>query len=67
VYKFVPPVSPDLRRAGRSGIDSQNQSAKSSLHDWLVVEGAGGVRYRSPKQLKRDLMVKSKLPVILGA
>ncbi|HXM13640.1 MAG TPA: ATP-dependent dethiobiotin synthetase BioD, partial [Candidatus Eremiobacteraceae bacterium] len=45
VYKFVPPVSPDLaaRWAGTE-IDLNRITLPTSLHnDWLVVEGAGGV------------------------
>jgi len=45
VYKFVPPVSPDLaaRWAGVE-IDLNRITLPPSLmNDWLVVEGAGGV------------------------
>src|SRR5438067_11411029 len=45
VYKFVPPVSPDLaaRWAG-SEIDLSRINVPTSLlNDWLVIEGVGGV------------------------
>src|SRR3989454_11301410 len=45
LYKFVPPVSPDLaaRWAGVE-IDLGRINMPSSLiNDWLIVEGAGGV------------------------
>src|SRR5208282_4531359 len=45
VYKFVPPVSPDLaaRWAGVE-IDLNRINPPTSLmNDWLIVEGAGGV------------------------
>src|SRR5438445_7673294 len=70
VYKFVPPVSPDLaaRWAGVE-IDLNRVNLPSSLmNDWLVVEGAGGVLVPiNPKQFMLDMMVKFKLPVILAA
>ena len=70
VYKFVPPVSPDLaaRWAGVE-IDLARISAPTSLmNDWLIVEGAGGVLVPiNAKQFMLDMMVKFKLPVILAA
>jgi dethiobiotin synthetase len=70
VYKFVPPVSPDLaaRWAGTE-IDLGRINLPTSLHnDWLVVEGAGGVLVPiNQKQFMLDLMVKFMLPVILAA
>ncbi len=66
VYKFVPPVSPDLaaRWAGVE-IDLGRINMPSSLiNDWLIVEGAGGVLVPiNQKQFMLDLMVKFKLPV----
>src|SRR5256885_7745686 len=70
VYKFVPPVSPDLaaRWAGVE-IDLGRISMSNSLiNDWLIVEGAGGVVVPiNQKQFVLDLMVKFKLPVIVAA
>src|SRR3974377_1879479 len=70
VYKFVPPVSPDLaaRWAGVE-IDLGRINLPTTLvNDWLIVEGAGGVLVPiNPKQFMLDLMVKFKLPVILAA
>jgi len=70
IYKFVPPVSPDLaaRWAGVE-IDLGNVNMPTSLmNDWLVVEGAGGVLVPvNQKQFMLDLMVKFKLPVIVAA
>src|SRR5205809_737801 len=70
VYKFVPPVSPDLaaRWAGVE-IDLARINLPNHLsNDWLVVEGAGGVLVPiNQKQFVLDLMVKLKLPVILAA
>jgi len=70
VYKFVPPVSPDLaaRWAGVE-IDLGRISMPNSLiNDWLIVEGAGGVLVPiNQKQFVLDLMVKFKLPVIVAA
>jgi len=70
VYKFVPPVSPDLaaRWAGVE-IDLNRINLPTSLmNDWLVVEGLGGVLVPiNQKQFMLDLMVKFKLPVILAA
>src|SRR5712664_360449 len=70
VYKFVPPVSPDLaaRWAGVE-IDLAKINLPNHLtNDWLVVEGAGGVLVPiNQKQFVLDLMVKLKLPVILAA
>src|ERR1700730_16647731 len=65
VYKFVPPVSPDLaaRWAGTE-IELGRINLPTSLHnDWLVVEGAGGVLVPiNQKQFMLDLMVKFMLP-----
>jgi dethiobiotin synthetase len=70
VYKFVPPVSPDLaaRWAGTE-IDLTRINLPSSVqNDWLVVEGAGGVLVPiNQKQFMLDMMVKFMLPVILAA
>ena len=70
VYKFVPPVSPDLaaRWAGVE-IDLAKINLPNHLaNDWLVVEGAGGVLAPiNQKQFILDMMVKLKLPVILAA
>jgi len=70
VYKFVPPVSPDLaaRWAGVE-IDLAKINLPNHLtNDWLVVEGAGGVLVPiNQKQFVLDMMVKLKLPVILAA
>ncbi len=70
VYKFVPPVSPDLaaRWAGVE-IDLNRISLPTSLmNDWLIAEGAGGVLVPiNSKQFMLDLMVKFKIPVILAA
>ena len=70
VYKFVPPVSPDLaaRWAGVE-IDLERINLPTSLlNDWLIVEGLGGVLVPiNQKQFMLDLMVKFKLPVILAA
>jgi dethiobiotin synthetase len=70
VYKFVPPVSPDLaaRWAGVE-IDLGRINMPSSLiNDWLIVEGAGGVLVPiNQKQFMLDMMVKFKLPVIVAA
>jgi dethiobiotin synthase len=70
VYKFVPPVSPDLaaRWAGVE-IDLGRVNMPSSLvNDWLIVEGAGGVLVPiNQKQFVLDMMVKFKLPVIVAA
>src|SRR5437899_5170044 len=70
IYKFVPPVSPDLaaRWAGVE-IDLGRINMPSSLiNDWLIVEGAGGVLVPiNQKQFMLDLMVKFKLPVIVAA
>jgi dethiobiotin synthetase len=70
VYKFVPPVSPDLaaRWAGVE-IDLGRIALPSIMNnDWLVIEGAGGVLVPvNQKQFMLDLMVKLKLPVILAS
>ena len=70
VYKFVPPVSPDLaaRWAGTE-IDLGRINLPASLNsDWVVIEGVGGVLVPiNQKQFMLDLMVKFKLPVILAA
>jgi dethiobiotin synthetase len=70
VYKFVPPVSPDLaaRWAGVE-IDLARINLPTTLaNDWLIVEGAGGVLVPiNAKQFMLDLMAKFKLPVILAA
>jgi dethiobiotin synthetase len=70
VYKFVPPVSPDLaaRWAGVE-IDLGRINMPSSLiNDWLIVEGAGGVLVPiNQKQFMLDMMVKFKLPVVVAA
>jgi dethiobiotin synthetase len=70
VYKFVPPVSPDLaaRWAGVE-IDLAKINLPNHLaNDWLIVEGAGGVLVPiNQKQFILDMMVKLKLPVILAA
>jgi dethiobiotin synthetase len=70
VYKFVPPVSPDLaaRWAGVE-IDLAKINLPNHLtNDWLVVEGAGGVLVPiNQKQFVLDMMVKLRLPVILAA
>src|SRR5882762_729520 len=70
VYKFVPPVSPDLaaRWAGVE-IDLGRINMPGSLvNDWLIVEGAGGVLVPvNQKQFMLDLVVKFKLPVIVAA
>src|SRR5438309_12060488 len=67
VYKFVPPVSPDLaaRWAGVE-IDPRRISMPNSLIiDWLTVEGAGGALLPiNQKLLVLDVMVTFKLPVI---
>src|SRR5438477_7019291 len=70
VYKFVPPVSPDLaaRWAGVEIDLGRISMANSLVNDWLVVEGAGGVLVPiNQKQFVLDLMVKLKLQVILSA
>jgi len=60
VYKFVPPVSPDL--AARINMPN------SLINDWLIVEGAGGVLVPiNQKQFMLDMMAKFKLPVIVAA
>src|SRR2546430_11999171 len=67
VYKFVPPVSPDLaaRWAGVEIDLGRISMANSLINDWLIVEGAGGVLVPiNQKQFVLDLMVKFKLPVI---
>src|SRR6266566_4601273 len=68
VYKFVPPVSPDLaaRWAGVE-IDLGRINMPSSLiNDWLIVEGAGGVLVPiNQKQFMLDLMVKFQFPVFI--
>jgi dethiobiotin synthetase len=70
IYKFVPPVSPDLaaRWAGVE-IDLGKITLPSTMaNDWLVIEGAGGVLVPvNQKQFMLDLMAKLKLPVILAA
>jgi dethiobiotin synthase len=70
VYKFVPPVAPDLaaRWAGVE-IDLARIALPNHLtNDWLVVEGAGGVLVPiNQKQFILDMAVKLKLPVILAA
>lgn len=70
VYKFVPPVAPDLaaRWAGVE-IDLARITLPTHLtNDWLVVEGAGGVLVPiNQKQFILDMAVKLKLPVILAA
>ena len=70
VYKFVPPVSPDLaaRWAGTE-IELGRINLPSSLsNDWVVIEGVGGVLVPiNQKQFMLDMMVKFKLPVILAA
>ena len=70
VYKFVPPVSPDLaaRWAGVE-IDLGRIALPSIMNnDWLVIEGAGGVLVPvNQQQFMLDLMVKLKLPVILAS
>src|SRR5208283_3685717 len=61
VYKFVPPVSPDLaaRWAGVE-IDLNRLNLPTSLmNDWLIVEGAGGVLVPiNSRQFMLDMMVK---------
>ena len=69
VYKFVPPVSPDLaaRWAGVEIDLNRINPPTSLLNDWLIVEGAGGVLVPiNGKQFMLDMMVKFKLPVISG-
>ena len=70
VYKFVPPVSPDLA-ARWAGVEIDLARINLPTHlsnDWLVVEGAGGVLVPiNQKQFVLDLMVKLKLTVILAA
>src|SRR5260370_11111397 len=70
VYKFVPPVSPDLaaRWAGTE-IDLARINLPTSLNnDWVVIERVGGVLVPiNQKQFILDMMVKVKLPVILAA
>src|SRR3982074_22785 len=70
VYKFVPPVSPDLaaRWAGVE-IDLARINLPTSLsNDWGVSGGGGGVLVPiNGKQFMLDLMAKFKLPVILAA
>jgi len=70
VYKFVPPVSPDLaaRWAGVEIDLSKINLPASIANDWLVVEGVGGVLVPiNNKQFMLDMMVKFKLPIILAA
>jgi len=65
VYKFVPPVSPDLaaRWAGTE-IELGRISLPSSLsNDWVVIEGVGGVLVPiNQKQFMLDMMVNSSCP-----
>ena len=60
VYKFVPPVSPDLaaRWAGTE-IDLGRINPPNILNnDWLVIEGVGGVLVPiNQKQFMLDMMV----------
>jgi dethiobiotin synthetase len=70
VYKFVPPVSPDLaaRWAGVEIDLARIMLPSTTSNDWLVIEGVGGVLVPvNPKQFMLDLMVRLKLPVILAA
>src|ERR1700738_5317277 len=70
VDTFVPPVSPDLaaRWAGPE-LDLRRINLPRRLeHDWVVIEGVGGVLVPiNQKQFMLDMMVKFKLPVILAA
>src|SRR5437762_7246049 len=70
VYKFVPPVSPDLaaRWAGVEIDLARSDIPGSLINDWSIVEGAGGLLVPvNQKQFMLDLMVKFKLPVIVAA
>ncbi len=70
VYKFVPPVSPDLaaRWAGVEIDLGRINMPNSLINDWLIVEGAGGVLVPiNQKQFMLDMMAKFKLPVIVAA
>jgi dethiobiotin synthetase len=70
VYKFVPPVSPDLaaRWAGTEIDLGRINLPPAAANDWLVVEGIGGVLVPlNQKQFVLDMMIKFKLPVILAA
>jgi dethiobiotin synthetase len=70
VYKFVPPVAPDLaaRWAGVEIDLNRIVPPNNLMNDWLVVEGAGGVLVPiNQKQFMLDMMVKFKFPVILAA
>jgi dethiobiotin synthase len=70
VYKFVPPVSPDLaaRWAGVEIDLGRINMPTSLINDWLIVEGTGGVLVPiNQKQFMLDMMVKFKLPVIVAA
>jgi dethiobiotin synthetase len=70
VYKFVPPVAPDLA-ARWAGVEIDLAKINLPPHltnDWLVVEGAGGVLVPiNQKQFILDMAVKLRLPVILAA
>ena len=53
VYKFVPPVSPDLAARWASvEIDLARINLPTTLNnDWLIVEGAGGVHAHGPVEI----------------
>src|SRR5277367_1453362 len=70
VYKFVPPVSPDLaaRWAGVEIDLNRIVPPAGLMNDWLIVEGAGGVLVPiNAKQFMLGMTVKFKLPVTLAA
>src|SRR5262249_15113164 len=70
IYKFVPPVSPDLaaRWAGVKIDLSKINMPTSLMNDWLVVEDAGGMLVPvNQKQFMLDLIMKFKLPMIVAA
>src|SRR5256884_9179478 len=70
IYKFVPPVSPDLaaRWAGVEIDLGKINMPTSLINDWLVVESAGGGLVAvDQKQIMLDLMGEFKMAVIVAA
>src|SRR5260370_31347509 len=70
VYKFVPPVSPDLaaRWAGTEIDLGRINMPGSLINDWLIVEGAGGVLGPlTQQQFMLDLVVEFQFPVLVPA
>src|SRR5258708_36037941 len=69
VYKFVPPVSPDLaaRWAGVEIDLGRINMPGSLINDWLIVEGAGGLVVAiNQKQFMLDMIVEFKLSGIFA-